>query len=90
MQMVISSYPWIGLPINAHNNAARGLGIERTYNSSIVVPHALKLVVYYSLYSLAQSGISYGTYEEPYSYTMPVGVWGILMVWEYYSMVIIR
>ena len=57
---------------------------------SIVVPHALKLIIYYSLYSLAQSSISYGIYQEPYPYAMPVGVWGVVMVWEYYSMVIIR
>ncbi|GMH74056.1 hypothetical protein TL16_g06357 [Triparma laevis f. inornata] len=90
MEVVNVSYPWIGLPIRAHNALAPERMISQTPNSAIIVPHAVKLLIYYSLYSLSQQSVSAATYSEPYPYSMPIGVWGMIMMWEYYAMVLLR
>ncbi|GMH87361.1 hypothetical protein TrVE_jg12457 [Triparma verrucosa] len=90
MEVVRVSYPWIGLPIRAHTSLPAERGISQTANSAIIIPHAVKLLIYYSLYSLSQQSISTATYSEPYPYSMPIGVWGMIMMWEYFAMVVLR
>jgi hypothetical protein len=60
IDIVTVSYPWIGLPVRAHNALPAGRGITQGHNSAVVIPHAVKLLIYYSLYSLSQQSVSIG------------------------------
>ena len=85
-QLLSLSYPWLGTPIRVWRESRH----HARYGVYLLFPHFVRFVVYYTMFSLGQSPISYLVYNKSVPQYMPVYVWGIFMIWEYFGMLVLR
>jgi hypothetical protein len=83
LRIVAISYPWIGLPLE----------IIRSRNQSIVpfiIGHISRVAVYYYLYQATQLVFSIWFYNRDSPGQQELWIFGLMMIWEYYSMIYVR
>lgn len=83
MHILTLSYPWLGIPIDR-------LRQQRKPVSPMILAHAVRVVVLYSMYEACELAWSLWMYDKPIPDGLQLWLYGIVMVWEYYSMICLR
>ena len=83
-RILAMSYPWIG-------SAMAAIANERIHPPShLVWAHVTKIILYYVMYEACQAAWSVVIYHKSIPEALPVWIYGLTMIWEYFSMVFIR
>jgi len=83
LRIISISYPWIGLPLE----------VIRSRNQSTVpfiVGHLSRVVVFYFLYQFTQLVFALFFYNRDSPGQQELWIFGVIMIWEYYSMIYVR
>jgi len=83
-RILAMSYPWIGI---AHT-AIRNRNIHP--QSHLIWAHLAKILLYYIMYEACQAAWSVVLYAKSIPESLPVWIYGMAMILEYFSMVFVR
>lgn len=77
------SYPWLGIPVSYLQGQGRS-------STSFICGHLMSVVVYYSMYNACQIAWSEWLYDKSISIALEVWLFGVVLVWEYFSLLFVR
>jgi len=78
------SYPWIGRARSAIRESRIHPG------SHFLYAHSCKILLFYIMYEACQAAWSMVLYGRNVSESIPIWIYGIVMIWEYFTMVFVR
>ena len=83
MQILTMSYPWLGIPVDRLRQQNKPI-------TPLIVAHLVRVLVLYSMYEACQLAWGVWLYDKPVPAGLQLWVYGIVMIWEYYSMIYLR
>lgn len=90
------SYPWMGLALQRASNPPPRSSESRQHSiSNYLVKHMLtshisKVALYYIMYEACQAAWSTILYAKSVPDGLPIYLYGLTMIWEYFSMIFMR
>mmetsp|Transcript_14904 Transcript_14904/g.23127 ORF Transcript_14904/g.23127 Transcript_14904/m.23127 type:complete len:684 (+) Transcript_14904:76-2127(+) len=90
------SYPWMGLALQRASNPPSRSSESRQHSISnhmvkhMLTSHISKVALYYIMYEACQAAWSTVLYAKSVPDGLPVYLYGLTMIWEYFSMIFMR
>lgn len=83
LHILTLSYPWLGLPVEILRARQKPIG-------PLISAHLVRVIVLYSMYEACQLAWAMWLYNKPVQSGLQLWVYGVVMVWEYFSMIYLR